>query len=178
MAIAAVAFLQASSKSFHELNDIAFNRYRLASDLIDATQNAHRMLLKTLSIAANEADQDRIKASVRASFAADDEIAGQLLKLERLFPQGEGLVVQIRPLFDSYRGAAKDVLDAAQSDPASATLLTFAADRGADNLLSGLENFKASANQFRTESATHTAGLLTRGYLWLSIILCLALLSS
>jgi methyl-accepting chemotaxis protein len=178
MVIAAVAFLQASSKSFHELNDIAFKRYRLASDLIDATQNAHRMLLKTLSIAANEADQARLKASVQATFAADDAIAEQSLKLERLFPQGEGLVAQIRPLFDTYRSAAKDVLDVAQSDPASATLLTFAADRGADNLLSALENFKVSANVFRTESATRTANLVTTGYWWLAIIVGVALLFS
>ena len=178
MAIAAVAFLQASSKSFHELNDIAFERYRLTSDLVDATQSAHRLLLKTLSIAANETDQTRLKASVQASFAADGAIADQLLKLEGQFFQGDGLLAQIRPLFETYRSAAKDVLDVAQSDPASATLLTFAADRGADNLLSGLENFKASANQFRTESATRTAGLVTRGYWWLSIILCVALLLS
>jgi len=178
MATAAIIFLQASSKSFHELNDIAFRRYRVASDLIDATQNAHRMLLKTLSIAANEADQTRLKASVQTTFDADSTIAEQLLKLEKQFPQGEGFVVQIRQLFETYRSAAKDVLDVAQSDPASATLLTFAADRGADNLLSALENFKASANLFRTESATRTAGLLTRGYLWLSIILFVALLFS
>jgi methyl-accepting chemotaxis protein len=178
MAVAAVAFLQASSKSFHELNDIAFKRYRLASDLIDATQNAHRMLLKTLSIAANEVDQGRLKSGVQTTFAAHDAIAVQLLKLEELFPQGEGIVVQVRPLFDTYRSAAKDVLDVAQSDPASATLLTFAADRGADNLLSALENFKASADLFRTESATRTAGLVTTGYWWLSIIVAVAFLFS
>jgi methyl-accepting chemotaxis protein len=178
MAIAAVLFLQASSKSFHELNDIAFERYRLASDLVDATQNAHRLVLKTLSIAANETDKIRLKASVQASFVADDAIAEQVLKLDGPFFQGEGLVVQIRPLFETYRSAAKDVLDVAQSDPASATLLTFAADRAADNLLSALENFKASADLFRTQSSTRTVGLVTKGYWWLSIILSTALLLS
>jgi methyl-accepting chemotaxis protein len=178
MAVAAVAFLQASGKSIHELNDIAFERYRLASDLVDATQNAHRLLLKTLSIAANETDQTRLKASVQDSFAADDAIAEQLLKLEGQFSQGDGLVVQIGPLFETYRSAAKDVLDVAQSDPASATLLTFAADRGADNLLSALEKFKTSANLLRTQSSTRTVDLVTRGYWWLSVILCMALLLS
>ena len=44
MAVAALGFLQASTKSVHELNDVAFERYHQASDLVDATQNAHRLL--------------------------------------------------------------------------------------------------------------------------------------
>jgi hypothetical protein len=60
MATAALCFLQASMNSVHELNDVAFERYRRASNLVDVTQNAHRVLLKTLSIAASEADQIRL----------------------------------------------------------------------------------------------------------------------
>jgi hypothetical protein len=135
MAVAALGFLQASMKSVHELNDVAFERYRLASDLVDATLSAHRLLLKTLSIAANETDQVRLNESVRATFAATDEIADQLLEVEAQF-QGEDRINQIRPAFELYRKAAKDVLDVTQSDPASGTLLTFAADRRADILLS------------------------------------------
>src|ERR1700733_8624705 len=98
MAAAALGFLQASMNSVHELNDIAFERYRLASDLVDATQNAHRLLLKTLSIAANETDQTRLKASVQSSFAADDMIAKQLLNLQGELFQGDGLAAAIGPL--------------------------------------------------------------------------------
>src|SRR5271169_2896610 len=174
MAIAALVFLQANTTSVHELNDIAFERFRLASNLVEATQNAHRLLLKSLSIAANEVDQARLKASVQASFAADDAIAEQLLKLEGQF-QSEDLVAQIRPRFEAYRSAAKDVLDVAQSDPASATLLTFAADRGADNLLSLLEKFKADADLLRTQSSNRTINLVTRGRWWLSIVLSVGL---
>jgi methyl-accepting chemotaxis protein len=177
MTIAALAFLQASMKSVHELNDIAFERYRLASNLVDATQNAQRLLLKTLSIAANEADRLRLKQSVQSSFAADDTIADHLLKVEGQF-QGEDRTAQIRPVFEAYRKAAKDVLDVAQSDPASATLLAFAAELGADNLLSLLEQFKADADLLRTQSSGHTVDLVTKGRLWLSIILCVALVFS
>jgi hypothetical protein len=141
MAIAALGFLQASVKSVHELNDVAFERYRLASDLVEATQHAHRLLLKTLSIGANEADHVRLTESIQASFAADNAIADQLAEVQAQF-QDEDSVTKIRPIFEVYRKSAKDVLDVAQSDPASATLLTFAADRSADNLLSLLEHFQ------------------------------------
>ena len=177
MAIAALGFLQASMNSVHELNDVAFERYRLAADLVDATQNAHRLLLKTLSIAANESDQARLKESVQASFAGDDAIADQLRKVERQF-QGEDRVTQIRPVFETYRKAAHDVLDVAQSDPASATLLTFAADRGADDLLSLLKHFKTDADLLRKQSSGRTVDLVSEGRLWLFIILGIALIFS
>jgi methyl-accepting chemotaxis protein len=177
MAAAAIYFLQASANSVHELNDIAFERYHQASDLVDATQNAHRLLLKTLSIAAMESDKIRLSESVQASFAAEDAIADQLLKLEEQF-QGEDRVAQIRPAFEGYRKAAKDVLDVAQSDPASATLLTFAADRAADNLLSLLEQFKVDADLIRSQSSGRTIDLVTKGRLWLLMILGVALLLS
>jgi methyl-accepting chemotaxis protein len=177
MAIAALGFLQASMKSVHELNDVAFERYRLAADLVDATQNAHRLLLKTLSIAANESDQARLKESVQASFAAADAIADQLRRVETQF-QGEDRVAQIRPVLETYRKAAQDVLDVAQSDPASATLLTFAADRGADNLLSLLKHFKTDADLLRKQSSGRTVDLVSQGRLWLFIILGMALIFS
>ena len=177
MAAAALYFLQASTTSVHELNDVAFERYHQASDLVDATQNAHRLLLKTLSIAAIESDKARLRESVQASFAAENAIADQLLKVEEQF-QGEDRVVQIRPALESYRKAAQDVLDVAKSDPASATLLTFAADRAADNLLSLLEQFKVDADLSRSESSNRTVDLVSKGRLWLLMILGAALLLS
>jgi methyl-accepting chemotaxis protein len=177
MAAAALGFLQASAKSVHELNDVAFERYHQASDLVDATQNAHRLLLKTLSIAAMESDKIRLTESVQASFAAENAIADQLLKVEEQF-QGEDRVAQIRPAFEDYQKAAKDVLDVAQSDPASATLLTFAADRAADNLLSLLERFKVDADLIRSQSSSRTVDLVSKGRLWLLMILGAALILS
>jgi methyl-accepting chemotaxis protein len=177
MATAALCFLQASMNSVHELNDVAFERYRRASNLVDVTQNAHRVLLKTLSIAASEADQVRLTESVKASFAADDAIADQLRQVEGQF-QGEDRVAQIRPVFEAYRKATKDVLDVAHTDPASASLLTNAADRGADNLMSLLEHFKVDADLLRTQSSGRTVDLVMKGRLWLSIILAMALVCS
>ena len=101
-----------------------------------------------------------------------------MLNLQGELFQGDGLATKIGPLFETYRSAAKDVLDVAQSDPASATLLTFAADSSADKLLTALENFKAGADLFRAQSSARTSDLVTRGYWWLSIILCIALLCS
>jgi methyl-accepting chemotaxis protein len=177
MAGAALGFLQASTKSVHDLNDVAFERYHQASELIDATQNAHRLLLKTLSIAATESDRVRLKESIQASFATESAIADQLLKAEAQF-QGEDRVAQIRPAFDGYRKAAKDVLDVVQSDPASATLFTFAADRAVDNLLSILEQFKIDADLIRSQSSNHTVDLVAQGRLWLLVILGAALILS
>jgi len=177
MAVAALGFLQTSVNSFDELNDVAFERYRLASDLVDATQIAHRQLLKTLSIAANEADQARLRASIDASFAAYDAIADELATVQGKF-QDENRLTQIGPAFATYRKAAKDVLEVAQSDPTSAALLSFAADRGADNLLSLLEHFKADADQLRKQSSSRTRQLVTKGRLWLSVILAIAVVFS
>jgi methyl-accepting chemotaxis protein len=177
MAAAALYFLQASTTSVHELNDVAFERYHQASDLVDATQNAHRLLLKTLSIAAIESDKARLRESVQASFAAEKAIADQLRKVEEQF-QGEDRLAQIRPALRGYQNAAEDVLDVAKSDPASATLLAFAADRAADNLLSLLEQFKVDADHIRSESSNRTVDLVTKGRLWLLMILGVALLLS
>ena len=177
MAAAALYFLQASTTSVQELNDVAFERYHQASDLVDATQNAHRLLLKTLSIAAIESDKTRLRESVQASFAAENAIADQLLKVEEQF-QGEDRVAQIRPALKGYKNAADDVLDVVKSDPASATLLAFAADRAADNLLSILEKFKIDADHIRSESSNRTVNLVTEGRLWLLVILGAAVLLS
>jgi methyl-accepting chemotaxis protein len=177
MAAAALGFLQASTKSVHELNDVAFERYRQASELTDATENAHRLLLKTLSIAATESDKIRLSDSIQASYAAENTIANQLLNVEEQF-RGEDRVAQIRPAFEDYRRAAKDVLEVVKSDPASATLLTFAADRAADNLLALLEQFKVNADLIRSQSSSRTVGLVTEGRLWLLIILGAALILS
>jgi len=175
--IAALVFLQASTKSVRELNDIAFQRYQLASDLVEATEKAHALFLKTLLIAASEADEVRLNSSIQTSFAADDTIAVRLLTLEAEF-RGEDRVAPIRSSFEVYQRASKDVLDVAKSDPASATLLTFAANRAADNFLSLLEKFKADADLLRTQSSSRTVDLVTRGRWWLSIILCAALVLS
>ena len=177
MAAAALGFLQASTKSVHQLNDVAFERYRQASELTDATENAHRLLLKTLSIAATESDKIRLSDSIQASYAAENTIANQLLNVEEQF-RGEDRVTQIRPAFEGYRRAAKDVLDVVKSDPASATLLTFAADRAADDLLALLEQFKVNADLIRSQSSSRTVGLVTEGRLWLLIILGAALILS
>ena len=177
MAAAALGFLQASTKSVHELNDVAFERYRQASELTDATENAHRLLLKTLSIAATESDKIRLSDSIQASYAAENTIANQLLNVEEQF-RGEDRIAQIRPAFEGYRRAAKDVLDVVKSDPASATLLTFAADRAADDLLALLEQFKVNADLIRSQSSSRTVGLVTEGRLWLLIILGAALILS
>jgi methyl-accepting chemotaxis protein len=118
-----------------------------------------------------------LRESVQASFAAEKAIADQLLKVEEQF-QGEDRLAQIQPALRGYQNAAEDVLDVAKSDPASATLLAFAADRAADNLLSLLEQFKLDADHIRSESSNRTVDLVTKGRLWLLMILGAALLLS
>jgi hypothetical protein len=179
LAIVAVSFvfLQVTSNRIHERNELAFERYQLAGDIIVATQTAHRLLLKALSVAASEVNKPRLTESIRAAFAAGDGIADRLRQLEGRFAS-ESVAVQIGPAFAAYRSAAKDVLEVAQSDAASATLLTFAADRAADNLLSLLERFRADAALLRTQNSARTVELVARGRLWLCIILCFALVCS
>ena len=177
MVVAGSIFVQSSTKKIHEINETAFARYRFAGELIEATQNAHRLLLKVLSIAANEADQVRLMESVQASFAAVDKIDEGLRELEGQF-RGESLVAQIRPSFEAYRKASRDVLDVAQSDAASAALLTFAADRSADNLLALLERFKTDADLLRTQNSARTVELVTKGRVWICVILALAIVFS
>jgi methyl-accepting chemotaxis protein len=179
LAIVAVGYvsLQIITNRIHERNELAFERYQLAGDIIVATQTAHRLLLKALSVAASEVNKPRLKESIRAALAAGDGIDDRLRQLEGRFAS-ESVAGQIRPALETYRSAAKDVLEVAQNDAASATLLTFAADRAADNLLLLLERFKADAVLLRTQNSARTVELVARGRLWLCIILCLALVSS
>ena len=177
LVVAGSFFIQASTKRIHELNEAAFERYRLAGELIESTQSAHLLLLKVLSVAANESDQVRLAKSIEASFAANDKIAERLQQLEGQF-EGESLVAQIRPAFETYRRASKDVLDVARSDAASAALLTFAADRSADNLLLPLERFKAGADLLRAQNSSRTIELVTKGRWWICVILSVALVFS
>jgi methyl-accepting chemotaxis protein len=174
MAAAALIFAQTILNNVRDLNEIAFERYRLASDLMDATQTAHRVLLKSLSIAANDMTKAHISASIEAAQVANDAVFNRLQALSEQFG-AEPIVQQLPSLYDHYKHAANDVLDTAQSDPASAALLTFAADRAADALRSRAEEFKASADALRAQSWSRTIETMTAGRTWFFITLCLAL---
>jgi diguanylate cyclase (GGDEF)-like protein len=175
MAILALVFLSASNQRLKQLQDVAFERYRQASDLVDATNQAHVQLLRTLAIAAAEADQSRLKESARQSLDAYHAIARRLSTLEEQF-RGEGRVSEIRPVFEVYRNAAKDVIEVAQTDAASAELLSTAADRSAGRLLAQLEQFKAEAQDLQAESSTRALDVTIRARLCFSVILCLAVI--
>src|ERR1035437_5620377 len=72
MALVAIVILGASKDRIRDLSEGAFERYRLAAEANEATAGAHTMLMRTLSVAANESDKKRIEVNLNTVTAALD----------------------------------------------------------------------------------------------------------
>jgi methyl-accepting chemotaxis protein len=178
MALFAIAILGASKERTRDLSEGAFERYRLAAEANEATANAHALLLRTLSVAANESDKKRIEANIKTVTAAAGATLGALQGLERHVGTDDPAVKQIMAAFKLYSEAAKQVLDVVADDSATATMLMADAETSFDKLVAQLSALKRSADTARAATSRAAIDAATQAvWLFLAILITAALLS-
>jgi methyl-accepting chemotaxis protein len=178
MALFAIAILGANKERTRDLSEGAFERYRLAAEANEATANAHTMLIRTLSVAANESDKKRIEAKIKTVTAASSSTLSALQGLERHVGTDDPAMRQIVAAFKLYSEAAKQVLDVVADDPATGTMLMADAEASFDKLGTQLSALKRSADAARVETSGAALDAATQAsWLFLAILITAALLS-
>jgi methyl-accepting chemotaxis protein len=173
MAIAAIFILGASKERIRDLSEGAFERYRLAAEASEATASAHTMLMRTLSVAANESDKKRTEASVERVTTALDTTQGALNSLEHHIGADHSAMQQIISAFKLYREATKQVLDVVVDDPATATFIMSDAEADFSKLVTQLRALKSSADAARSDTSRAARDAATH-VIWLFLIIVLA----
>ncbi len=178
MALFAIAILGASKERTRDLSEGAFERYRLAAEANEATTNAHAMLIRTLSVAANESDKKRIQAKINLVTAASAATLNALQALERHVGAGDPAMREIMAAFKLYGEAAKQVLDVVADDPGTGTMLMADAESAFDKLGTQLSALKRSADTERAETSRAALDAATQAsWLFLVILVAAAVLS-
>jgi methyl-accepting chemotaxis protein len=159
LALAALGMLAADKTRLHDISAGALPAYQRAAEAKDAANATQTALQHMLSVAANESDAARVvqaAAPVRhASAAATDAFA-------RLAGAGAGgdAVASLRQGLGAYQTALAEVVTAAQSDPASATMLMSDVDDRFKALSAGLDHYRGqveAAGQRLAQDATDAA---------------------
>ncbi len=142
LALAALGMLAADQARLNDISAGALPAYQRAAEAKDAVNAVQTALQRMLSVAANESDPARIgRAAVpvhRASAAAADAFA-------RLSAAGAGgdAIGALRQGLGTYQTALAEVVTAAASDPASATMLMSDVDDRFNALSAGLDRYRA-----------------------------------
>jgi methyl-accepting chemotaxis protein len=179
MALFAIAILGAGKERTRDLSEGAFEGYRLAAEANEATANAHTMLIRTLSVAANESDKKRIEAQVGTVTAASGAALIALQALERHAGADAAAMRQIMAGFKLYSDAAKEVLGVVTDDPATATMLMADAEASFGKLVTLLRALKSSADTERAETSRAALDAATHAiWLFVAILVAAALLST
>ena len=147
MAVVAVLMLDAGRERIRDLSEGSFERFRLAADASDGVGRMHTLLLRTLSVAANEADAARVKSKADGFAAEAERGAVAIQRLQQHVGSDEKSMREVVEAFRLYRKATKEVLDVVVGDPATATLLMSDAEQNFDTLSAKLGAFKADADR-------------------------------
>jgi signal transduction histidine kinase len=180
LALAALFYISLwnGQERVRELSEGAFETLRLASNVKDLTATAHRELLRTLSVAANEADRRRIDPKLEALAQAKKQAAASFDELGRHLGDDAPAMAQLRAELEVYTRAADIVIDIVKSDPAAASIFAVPAEESFDRLATRLEGFKAEADRVRAATATRTIDAATRSSSFFLAILALAVVLS
>ena len=178
MALVAIVILGASKDRIRDLSEGAFERYRLAAEANEATAGAHTMLMRTLSVAANESDKKRIEVNLKTVTAALNVTQSALDGLKLHVGANDPAMQQIMASFKLYRESTKQVLDVVVDDAATATMLMADAEASFDKLVTQLRALKNSADAARAETSRAALDAATQAvWLFLTILVTAAVLS-
>ena len=164
MALVAIVILGASKDRIRDLSEGAFERYRLAAEANEATAGAHTMLMRTLSVAANESDKKRIEVNLKTFTAALDVTQSALDGLKHHVGANDPAMQQIMASFKLYRESTKQVLDVVADDAATATMLMADAEAGFSSLVTQLRALKSSADAAQATTSRAALDAATRPF--------------
>ena len=160
LALAALGMLAADKSRLHDISAGALPAYQRAAEAKDAVNATQTALQHMLSVAANESDPARIGQAAapvkRASAAATEAFA-------RLSGDRRRMAMPSRRCGRAWaptRRRWRDVVTAAASDPASATMLMSGVDDNFNALSAGLDRYRGqveAAGQRLAQDASDAA---------------------
>ena len=151
---------QANESDLRAITERAFPTYQRAAETKDAVSAIQTALQHTLSVAANESDPARIRKVAQPVHAAIARAATALDRLQQQLDRQAETVAGPREAFAAYQAAAAEVLEAALSDSATATMLMAGVDEAFGKLSTELGDYETradAASQRLTQAALRVA---------------------
>jgi methyl-accepting chemotaxis protein len=159
MVLTALGMLSADKTRLHDISAGALPAYQRAAEAKDAVNATQTALQHMLSVAANESDPARIGQAavpIRRASAAATEAFGRLSNAGA----GGDVIATLRKGLAAYQAAAADVIDAAATDPASATMLMSGVEDSFTTLSASLDRYRGqveAAGQRLAQDASDAA---------------------
>jgi methyl-accepting chemotaxis protein len=173
MGLVTQSALRRQAAALHEVVDIAFKKDQAISEARQEVTAAHLSLYRMLSWQTNSTDAKLVQAATDAvseDLARSVDLFDSVGTQHRLTPQEVQTLHAVQSALKDYAGAAKDVIDMASNDTATALSFMVTADDQFRNLAKALVEFQALEKQFtaaevvsanaRTEAATRWSLLL------------------
>jgi methyl-accepting chemotaxis protein len=161
LSVVSLHMLGAGESRLRAITEQAFPTYQRASETKDAVSVIQTALQHTLSVAANESDAARIRAVSAPVHQAMETASAALRRLLQRIGPGDPSAAVLQASFDAYRAAATEVLDTAESDPATASMLMTGVDEQFAKLSDDLDGYRSRANaesRSQSEQAMQAAG--------------------
>jgi methyl-accepting chemotaxis protein len=136
LSVAALGMLSDDKARLHDIGTDAFLNYQHAAEAKDAVNATQTALQHMLSVAANESDPARVSQAavpVRRASAGATDAFGRL---------SSGDVVALRQGLAAYQSALDEIVAAAASDAATATMLMAGVEDRFNALSAGLDRYR------------------------------------
>ena len=141
LAVTSALMLAADQARLHEISAGALPAYQRAAEAKDAVNATQTALQHMLSVAANESDPKRVQQTAQPVRAASAAAGTAFTQLTGAGTAG-GSLAGLRKDLAAYQAAVTDVVAAALSDPASATMLMADVDDHFSALCTGLDRYR------------------------------------
>lgn len=180
LSIASGFMLTADQARLHEISAGALPAYQRAAEAKDAVNATQTALQHMLSVAANESDPKRVQQTAQPVRAASATAGAAFTRFASGRAASDGLA-GLRKDLAAYQAAVNDVVTAALSDPASATMLMADVDDHFAALCTGLDRFRGAVEADgqrlarEADAAADRARVLLLGGCGGALALCLLL---
>lgn len=143
LAVAAVFVLAADKARLHDISAGALPAYQRAAEAKDAVNATQTALQHMLSVAANESDPKRVRQIAEQVRGAANGAGAAFTHLVASGAASDKIPA-LRTDLATYQAAVNDVVTAATSDPASATMLMADVDDRFGALSAGLDRYRGA----------------------------------
>ena len=180
LAVAAVFVLAADKARLHDISAGALPAYQRAAEAKDAVNATQTALQHMLSVAANESDPKRVRQIAEQVRGAANGAGAAFTHLVASGAASDKIPA-LRTDLATYQAAVNDVVTAATSDPASATMLMADVDDRFGALSAGLDRYRGAVEAAgqrlaqQAGDAADRARLLLLGGCGAALALCLLL---
>ena len=168
-----------SQNRVRDLDEGAFETFRLVSGADDRVDTFHTELLRTLSLAATESDGTHVASKVASARQAKQRMLADLDGLARRVGTETPAFSKLRTELEVYLAAADIVLGTVETDPASASIFMAAAEHRYDQLAARLDELREETEHVqRLETARAIEAASTASTLFLASVLLAVVFSA